>query len=357
LPPVRSRWYGHGRIDAAAAVQAALDYVSSTDLVIRDDLADLGNVPSMGGFFDTPDVWCRRLPPGSDTGALPANYATAGPHEDPLRGQSNWLYARVHNKGTRPSLDAWVRLSVSHFPGMEFTYPSSFLPSVGPEEMLPNPLTPATHFIGEVKVSAIPPGGEQIVRVEWRAELIPPEQVPTPAGPVHWHPCLLAEITPHDGPAATGSHVWDHNNLAQKNITIVDAIPGGDFSMAMIMGAGSNHGDSLLLEVIRGKLPHHVELYLDLFDLPLPQAVFGTSEWKLGERNGRRVIFLAPKPQVRVPIPARAGSIAPVVVGGIVGTGAQVGVYEIRLVQRQPGGELSGAAALSLTIASRGAPA
>jgi len=174
---------------------------------------------------------------------------------------------------------------------------------------------------------------------------------------VQWHPCLLAEITPHDGPAATGSHVWDYNNLAQKNISIVDAIPGSDFGMAMMMGSGSNDGDSLLLEVLRGKLSRDVELYLDLFELPLPPVVIGSSEWKLGERNGRRVVFLAPMPQVCVPIPVRAGRIAPVVVGGRVGIKAQVGVYEIRMLQRQPGGELSGAAVLSLTIGNRGAPA
>ena len=151
--------------------------------------------------------------------------------------------------------------------------------------------------------------------------------------------------------------MWDHNNLAQKNISIVDAITGSDFGMAMMMGSGSNDGDSLLLEVLRGKLPHDVELYLDLFDLPLPQVVLGSTEWKVGERNGRRVVFLAPMAQVRVPVPARAGRISPVIVGGRVGNKAQVGVYEIRLVQRQPTGELSGAAALSLTIKSQGAPA
>jgi hypothetical protein len=259
----------------------------------------------------------------------------------------------VHNKGTRPSLDAWVRVSVSHFPGLEFSYPSSFLPRNGPGDLLPTPLTPGTYVIGEAKVSAVPAGGEQIVPIEWKPELIPPEQVPTLAGLVQWHPCLLAEITPHDGPAATGSHVWDDNNLAQKNISIISASTGSDFGMAMVMGDGNNDGELLLLEVLRGKLSRDVQLYLDLLDLPLPHAPLGSAEWSVGERKGRRVILLAPLAQVRIPIPAKARSLSPIVVGGIVESQAHFGIYEIRLMQRHPTGKLSGAATLSLTIGGR----
>ena len=309
-------------------------------------------MPSNDNFADTPDVWCRRLPPASDPGASPGNYATTGPHEDPLPGQSNWIYARVHNKGTRPSPDAWIRVSVSHFPGMEFAYPTSFQPSNGPGALLPTPMTPGTYFIGEAKVSAVPVGGEQIVTIEWKPDLIPPAQVPTPAGLVQWHPCLLAEITPHDGLAPTGSHVWDDNNLAQKNISIVSASTGSDFGMVIIMGNGDNDGEFLLLEVLRGQLSHDVQLYLDLIDLPLPHAPPATdsAEWRVGQLNGRKLMLLAALPQVRIPIPAKASRLSPVVVGGVVGSGAHRGVYEIRLMQRQPTGHVSGAATLSLTI-------
>ena len=33
---------------------------------------------------------------------------------------------------------------------------------------------------------------------------------------VTWHPCLLVEISPHDGFTPPGNHVWENNNLAQK---------------------------------------------------------------------------------------------------------------------------------------------
>ena len=252
LPPVKSGWYGYGRVDAAAAVAGAVTYVATRDLVIRDNVADTGTVASAGAFWNSPDIWCRRLDPMSDPGALPASYAAAGPHEDPKRGQDNWVHLRVRNNGTEPSLDAWVRISVTHWPGLEFTWPASFQPTNGPGDPLPSPMTPGTYFIGEAKITGLAAGADQIVSIRWPSGLVPPETVMVGGAPVHWHPCLLAEITPHDGPAATGTHVWDDNNLAQKNISIVAADSGSDFAIAIVVGNETNESEKLILEVNRG---------------------------------------------------------------------------------------------------------
>jgi Subtilase family len=183
LPAVKSGWYGYGRVDAAAAVQSAIPFATSRDLVIRDHLSDTGAGASTGAFWNSSDIWCRTTTPGMDPGALPPNYTIEGPHQDPIRGQPNWVYARVHNNGTAASLDAWVRISVTHWPGMEVTYPTSFQPTNGPGDPLPSPMTPGTYFIGEAKVTGIALGGEQIVNVEWPSGLIPPSDVMTPSGP------------------------------------------------------------------------------------------------------------------------------------------------------------------------------
>ncbi|HYN50728.1 MAG TPA: S8 family serine peptidase [Thermoleophilaceae bacterium] len=399
LPAERSGWYGWGRVDAAAAVQTAIAWAATRDLVLRDNLADTGAVASVGAFWNSPDIWCRRNAPGSDPGALPANYATAGPHEAPRRGQTNWIYARVRNNGTVASLDAWVRLSITHFPQAEFTYPASFQPTTGPGDPLPSPMTPGTYFIGEAKVSAVPPGGEQIVNVPWPAGLIPPETVSTGSGTTTWHPCLLAEITPHDGPPPTGNHVWDDNNMAQKNISIVNADEGMDFSFITVLGNEENEADHLILEVIRGKLPREVELYVDLLDpglrrrlrkhhpgtepehvgepwgrsmlvangngggvatlvasvretlhLPAGLALPRRQPWRLAWHEGREVVLLRPVPKVRIPIYAGPFRLTAVMVAGTVHRGAMPGEYEIVLIQRQPDGRISGSATSSLTI-------
>jgi hypothetical protein len=372
LPAVRSGWYGYGRVNADAAVQTAITFASTRDLVIRDNLSDTGIVASTGPFWNSPDIWCRRLAPGADPGALPANYATEGPHEDPTRGQSNWVYARIRNNGTDATLDAWVRFSITHWPGLEFTWPASFQPTNGPGDPLPSPMTPGTYFIGEVKVTGVSAGGEQIVNIEWPAGLIPPADVVTPGGTVHWHPCLLVEITPHDGPTATGDHVWNDNNLAQKNISIVGTDSGSDFAIATVVGHEDNPADYLLIEINRGRLPKEVQLFVNLLDpilrrrlrmfdkegMQKPQAcdpprVQGfdpRQSWHLGWHEGRELVFLKPQPRVRVPIAGGKGRITPLVVGGVVGRGARAGTYEVVLLQRQPSGEISGSATLMLKI-------
>jgi hypothetical protein len=241
-------------------------------------------------------------------------------------------------------------------------------------------MTPGTYFIGEVKVSGLAPGADQIVNVVWPSALIPPVSV----GGVNWHPCLLAEITPHDGPSPTGNHVWDHNNLAQKNISIIGTDAGTDFAFATVIGHPDNLADYLWLELNRGRLPPQVRLYVDLMDpqlrrrlgqfdeerggRPKPHregrgredgdvavATHATTRvnrhaWTTGLYEGREVVFLKAQPRVRVPVVGGAGRMSPLVVGGIVGRGAKAGTYEVVLIQRQPDGELSGSATLMLKV-------
>ena len=375
LPPVKSGWYGYGRVNAAAAVDTALTFPASRDLVVRDNLSDTGAVASSGAFWNSPDIWCRRLAPGMDPGALPANYATAGPHEDPLRGQDNWVYARIRNNGTDASLDAWVRISITHWPGVEFIYPASFQPTNGPGDPLPMPMTPGTYFIGEVKVTGLAPGADQIVNVQWPVGLIPPESVTVGMSTAHWHPCLLVEVTPHDGPVPTGNHVWDDNNLAQKNITIVNTDAGEDFTMATVIGNEDNLADYLVLEINRGRLPKEVQLYVNLLDPRLRRRLRKFEEWKedpdyrgyagqvqwiksialrrpwrIGWYKGQEAVLLSAQAKVQVPVPAGRGQMTPLVIGGVVGQGVAAGVYEVVLIQRQPNGEISGSASLQVTI-------
>lgn len=409
-PPVRSGWYGFGRLDAAAAVQGAIDFDTSRDLIIRDNLADNGSVATTGAFWNSPDIWCRTTAPASDPSALPANYSAAGPHQTPIRGQNNWIYLRVFNNGTAASLDGWVRISITHWPGLEFTYPDSWQPTNGPGDPLPSPMAPGTYFIGEVKISGLAPSSEQIVSVEWPANLIPPETVSTSGGDVTWHPCLLAEITPHDGPNPTGIHVWDDNNLAQKNISIIDTDVGTDFRTAIIAGSLDNKADCIFLEINRGKLPCGVQLYVDYMDRRLWKGLYKYSDdspnpakdlsalpdwynlmaipegrniivlnpaansniatlpklnhditkliqgskrkksWKPSVYDGRKVVFLQPQHRVQLPVCAGSGHFSPLILGGIIGDNVPDGAYEILLIQRQLDGQISGSATVSLNI-------
>ena len=59
-------------------------------------------------------------------------------------------------------------------------------------------------------------GATRIVKARWPRALVPPEGS---------HPCLLAAAMARGDHPASGRHVWEHNNLAQKNLTIVDLAP------------------------------------------------------------------------------------------------------------------------------------
>lgn len=375
-PPVKSGWYGYGRIDVAAAVQQALLPAGRADLVVRDSLADGGAVPSAGAFWNSPDVWVRNADPAVEGAAgQPADYLTAGPHQSPIAGQSNWVYARVKNVGSVASLDAYLRISISHYPGFEFTYPASFIPTNNPGDPIPSPMTPGTYLIGEVKVTGIAPGDDEVVVVEWTSDKIPPQDVMVGMTSVHWHPCLLVECSPIDG-SSTGNHVWDSNSLAQKNISIVYSDSSSGFAAAIVAGNVDNASPCLFLEVDRGNLPSSVRLYVDLIDpalkrrlrsgrIPRPQAACccsGTAgkaghanaiestvkDYELGHHEGREVAFLRPRKRVKLPLPANPGALFPLVVGGIFGPGYKPGEHEIVLVQRDCDGKASGSAGIAV---------
>jgi len=157
------------------------------DLWLRDDPAHGGSEAWTGRFWDSPDLWIRN----SDDGGTG--------HEPPEFGQDNWFYARVRNRSvTATARHFLVTFNVKPFAGTQFSYPADFLPCIA---------AAAGFDLG--------PGNSMVVKARWPAALVPPTGT---------HPCLLAAVlTRFDQPIA-GRHVWEHNNLAQKNLTIVDLV-------------------------------------------------------------------------------------------------------------------------------------
>lgn len=112
LIPEYSAALGFGRLDAGAAVKAALNYDhSERDLIIRNELQDGGLAPTdFNKKIDSPDIWVRNnqsitLPvTGTDA---PANYQTDGNtvHEEPDRSSKRSVLIRVGNIGTQQSFD------------------------------------------------------------------------------------------------------------------------------------------------------------------------------------------------------------------------------------------------------------
>jgi hypothetical protein len=159
------------------------------DLWLRDDPAHTGADMWSGAFWNSPDLWVRNSDDGGTT------------HQNPEFGQDNWFYARVRNRGTVTASHFVVTFNVKTYAGTEFSYPGDFLPCIAA----------ASGF-------GLGPGASTIVKARW-----PKAQVP-PAGT---HACWLAAVLARLDQPAAGRHVWEHNNLGQKNLTIVDLKPNG----------------------------------------------------------------------------------------------------------------------------------
>jgi hypothetical protein len=157
------------------------------DLWLKDDPADPGANDWPGAFWDSPDVWIRNK---DDGGTM---------HQSPESGQDNWFYARVRNRGSGTATHFVVTFHSRGFAGTEFLYPGDFLPSIA-----------ATAGFD------LASGDTRIVKSRWPRALVPP------AGT---HTCLLAAVHARPDMPAAGKHVWEHNNLAQKNLIVVDLLP------------------------------------------------------------------------------------------------------------------------------------
>ncbi|HKR03729.1 MAG TPA: hypothetical protein VJY62_03765 [Bacteroidia bacterium] len=168
-------------------------------LWLRDETGDPGNNLWAGKFWNSPDLWVRNTDDGGTS------------HQNPEFGQDNWIYARVRNKSSVTAQHFVVAFNVKSYAGTQFVYPNDFLPCTA-------------------AVTGFNLAGNQtmVVKARWPKSFVPPEGT---------HSCLLASIlTPGDMPNA-GLHVWEHNNLAQKNLTIVDLQPNNFIVIPFVIAA------------------------------------------------------------------------------------------------------------------------
>lgn len=182
---------------------------------LRDDPGHGGDDLWEGTFWDSPDLWVRNQ---DDDGTT---------HQSPEFGQDNWLHARVRNRpGAGHAHHVAVTFRTRGFAGTQFVYPGDFLPC----------MAAATAF-------DLAPGATRIVKARWPAALVPP------AGT---HSCLLASVIARGDHPVTSRHVWEHANLAQKNLTIVNMVPGELVIIPVVVANWANlPADAFDLEVWR----------------------------------------------------------------------------------------------------------
>ena len=227
----------------------------SIDIYIRDAPGDPGDDQYTGSnFWNSPDLWIRNQEDGGVS------------HQPPEAREDNWFYTRVHNRGEGIARIFYVGYSVKEWAGTQFVFPDDFtLPSVA------NPPN-----LGVLLGGNLDPGDSTIVHTKWAEADVPP------AGT---HACWLAVAAPIYGGLdlpASGAHVWEHNNLAQKNLVIVDIMPGESGDMSVVLG--SRH--------IKEARYYTIELYRPKNELELPVSVIGQSAKAMGKlvRAGREFV-------------------------------------------------------------------
>lgn len=158
------------------------------DLWLRDDPADPGADLWGGTFWDSPDLWIRNNDDGGTA------------HQSPEFGQDNWFHARVRNKaGGGNATHFVVTFHSKGFAGTQFEYPNDFLPCIAAKADFD-----------------LPAGATRIVKAKWPRALIPPNGT---------HTCLLASVIARSDHPINGRNVWEDNNLAQKNLMVIDLQP------------------------------------------------------------------------------------------------------------------------------------
>ncbi|KAB1063829.1 S8 family serine peptidase [Salibacter halophilus] len=203
---------GEGKLDAYAAVKYASEFTNSLDLFLKDRDDDWGDEdgPLRNTVLDeSPDIWIRNQPDGR----------TNQVHQDPefQNGDPVWVYVRVRNKSCSPSNGEgslalyWTKSASSS------SWPQNWDgtdPDVG-------------NLIGKPNIPLIMPGEEFILQFEWNLS-----EDANPYLLNNWSSCLLARIEDSQTDPITNhpnrlfKETFFNNNIAIKNVTIVDLLDG-----------------------------------------------------------------------------------------------------------------------------------
>ncbi len=278
-------WYnqmGYGLVDAFAAVQMAQSMGSADlDLMVKDGSNDTGAEPNTltQHMWNSDNIWVRN---NNDSGLT---------HQNPdysANGNPNYIKVRVINKSCVTSTGNeqlklyWAKASTG------LSWPNPWNGGI---------LEPVTNAsmgqqVGTLSIPVLQAGQEIILTFPW--------QVPNPANysQDQWHFCLLARIEATNDPmtvvetADINSNTRNNNNIAWKNITVVDILPNNVINPGGVVGVTNpfNH-------------PHTFFLEMEINDLETGKPIFQEAEvgikmddvlFQAWERGGKEAQLLDP---------------------------------------------------------------
>ena len=206
---------GYGLANAFEAVKLAQQmYSSSLDLYIKDSADDFGIEPNITTpyMWNSDNIWVRNI---NDSGLE---------HQNPEysnSGTPNYVKVRIINKSSVASAANnqlklyWAKASTN------LSYPNPWNGGI----IYPPTGAEMGNIINTQTIPVLQPGEETVLTFPWI--------VPNPANygnTDQWHFCLLARIESVDDPMTStettdlNANVRNNNNIAWKNLTIVDLI-------------------------------------------------------------------------------------------------------------------------------------
>ncbi len=240
---------GYGRINVFRALDIA-------DVMIKDAPGDTGVEPFTGGnFWNFSDIVVRI----TDDGVfVPSNPSQSKNVE---RGQANYIYVRLTNNGPRDARNVTVSTRITPFVSTQFVYPQDWT-LVDVMHVSPAPIT--------ANFANIPAGSTAMAK--FRIEAAQTDTLYGWENGNGWHPCLLAVVNADNDYAfatapLTGNPISARrNNLAQRNLSVIDVSASASASFPFIAGSLYNAERTMSIKVDRSRLPKAMPLLLALDD-------------------------------------------------------------------------------------------
>src|SRR5690606_23312005 len=195
------------------------------DRYIKDCPTDFGQEPSgCVDFWDSPDIWVRNNQDGQTENQNPVYRPNGSP---------NYIYVKVRNLSCVPSPGSeklkiyWAKANTS------YAWPDYWNGTAVNDQGIP-----LSSELPSVDIPVIQPGQEVVVAVPW---VVPnPENYSDMEEP--WHYCIMARVESENDPmtfpetADSGENIRNNNNIAQKNVSIVNPSPGNPIGATVGVG-------------------------------------------------------------------------------------------------------------------------
>lgn len=258
IATIPSPAFGWGR---ARVANACLWVIQGPDVWSKTSPADTGSEPYTGpAAYTSPDIWVR---PNLDGGLT---------HENPESGQENHVHVIIRNRGMGPALNTQVYL---YWADPATNIPFSQWKAEG-----------IRVGLEETNVQVVP----QLAVGAWTQTPVPFSWFPPqPGSNIHGddHFCLLVRVENESDPSNVGPGGWqsvrDHNNIALKNVHIVDILPDQTAADATFYVYAGDYQNALWIDT--GNLPKgakavlQIPLYaIDLLPYPAIEKVVKKAE-------------------------------------------------------------------------------